>query len=165
MSGRVSIKGTGASIFFGEDDSAEHPEKTRGARDDAEARSRPGAQASRHSGAAAPRNERANEPPSPRSSDHQEVRAFFGSLVLPESLRHNLRAMSREEHPFHTSVRLSREEMLALRDLCYELEATMGIEVNRNDVTRVALRLLLEDYAIRKKESVLVQVLKEEDQY
>ena len=56
--------------------------------------------------------------------------------------------------------------MAALRDLCYELDARMGIAVTRNDVGRLALRILLEDYALRKKESLLVQILDEEkDQY
>ena len=62
-------------------------------------------------------------------------------------------------------MRLTEEEIATLRDVCYELETKIGIVANRNDVTRVALRLLLEDYALRKKESVLVQVLQEEDQY
>ncbi|MGH9421882.1 MAG: hypothetical protein ACRD3J_18040, partial [Thermoanaerobaculia bacterium] len=97
--------------------------------------------------------------------EHPDERGFFESLVLPRSLTRRLRAMSREQHPYHTSVRLTEEEMTTLRDLCYELEVKMGIVVKRNDITRVALQFLLEDYALRKKESVLVQVLKEEDQY
>ncbi len=107
----------------------------------------------------------ASQPASEPQAEPSGEEAFFGSLEMPLELRRKLRSMSRSEHPFHTSVRLSREEMDALRDLCYELETRMGILINRNDVTRIALRLLLEDYALRQKESVLVQVLKEEDQY
>ena len=166
MSERVSIRGKGASIFFGEEDAAEHrPEQTTGAPEDALARSIPGAEASRHHGAPAPRSEPANEPTRGPGREDVDAPAFFDSLVLPMSLRRKLRAMSREQHPYHTSVRLTEEEMTTLRDLCYELEVKIGIVVKRNDVTRVALQFLLEDYALRKEKSLLVQVLKEEDQY
>ena len=166
MSDRISIKGKGASIFFGEETGAAHlPEQSADQPDDALVRSHPGTEASRHAGAGAPGSEPTREPASGPQIGHPNEPTFFEALVLPASLRRKLRAISREEHPFHTSVRLNRGEMVALRDLCYELEAKMGIVVNRNDVARLALRLLLEDYALRQKESLLVQVLKEEDQY
>lgn len=162
MSGRISIKGKGASIFFGDEGEPTPSPVAFGRQPDPEpVRADSGAEASGRRGADAPTSEPADAAPSERSDEA----GFFGSLVLPRELRRKLRAMSRSEHPFHTSVRLSREEMDALRDLCYELEARMGIEVNRNDVIRVALRLLLEDYAIRKKESLLVQVFKDDDQF
>jgi hypothetical protein len=170
MSKRVSLDGKGVSIFFGEDDGIQHPAKPTAPPPDTElARSDPGAVALRHPGATAPRLEPANEPTNDAGIapgiEHPDERAFFESLVLPKSLKRKLRAMSREQHPYHTSVRLTEDEMATLRDLCYELEVKLGIVVKRNDITRVALQLLLEDYALRKKESVLVQVLKEEDQY
>ena len=170
MSKRVSLDGKGASIFFGDDDGLEHSDKLTAPPSGTDlARSDPGYEASRHRGATAPRFEPAiestNDPANTPGIEHPDEPAFFMSLVLPGSLKRKLRAMSREQHPYHTSVRLTEGEMATLRDLCYELEVKMGIVVKRNDITRVALQFLLEDYALRKKESVLVQVLKEEDQY
>lgn len=170
MSERISIKGKGAAIFFDGDDNVEHRADNEPIQsDDSSASSGPGDEASRHPDAATPRfepaNESANDAGNAPGIEHPDERAFFESLVLPGSLKRKLRAMSREQHPYHTSVRLTEDEMATLRDLCYELEVKMGIVVKRNDITRVALQLLLEDYALRKKESVLVQVLKEEDQY
>ena len=166
MSDRISIKGKGASIFFGEGDGdAPLLAQPAGKPDDSPVRSHTGIKASRHTATAARRSEPPSEPTAEPSLEQPDEPTFFKSLVLPASLKQKLRSMSREEHPFHTSVRLSREEMAALRDLCYELEAKMAIVINRNDITRIALRLLLEDYALRQKESVLVQILKEEDQY
>lgn len=158
MSGRASIKGQGASIFFGEEATPTPPHAVLPAPAAEQVRADPDTEASRRHGA----DEPSNQPAAAPTSEHSDEGAFFASLVLPLELRRKLRSMSRGEHPFHTSVRLSREEMDALRDLCYELESRMGIVANRNDVTRIALRLLLEDYALRKKESLLVQVLKED---
>jgi len=162
MSGRASIKGQGASIFF-EDGEEPHPNKQPGEQPAQEvARADDGAAAPRHHGT----NEPTNAPVSAPSSERSGAGAFFGSLVLPPELRRRLRSVSRGEHPFHTSVRLSREEMDAIRDILYELEAKMGIAATGNDVMRIGLQLLLEDYAQRKKQSLLVQVLgEEEDEY
>ena len=170
MSKRVSLGGKGASIFFGDDDGLEHLTKPAAPSPNTDlARSDHGDEAPRHQGATAPRFEPAiaptDDPGSTPGIEHPDEPAFFTSLVLPRSLKRKLRAMSREQHPYHTSVRLTEGEMATLRDLCYELEVKMGIVVKRNDITRIALQFLLEDYALRKKESVLVQVLKEEDQY
>lgn len=96
------------------------------------------------------------------ASDAAE-KEFFSSPALPSTLRRRLRALLRDERRIHTTVRFSAEEMAALRDLVYQLEARMGIKITRNEVMRIALRFLLEDYELRKKGSLLLQVL-EEDQ-
>jgi len=163
---RVSVKAQGASIFFGGEEGIDHrPEPAAPEPDNALARSDTGAEASRRPGTAAPTSEQAGTLTHAPQSEHPDEPAFFRSLVLPRSLRRKLHALSREQHPYHTSVRLTEEEIATLRDVCYELDARMGIAVTRNDVGRLALRILLEDYAVRQKESVLVQVLQEEDQY
>ncbi len=166
MSDRISIKGKGADLFFDEgpdETSPGHSDQQDASRADAETRASVDVATSANQGSQTPANQSANQPsPAPASDDASE---FFRRLTLPPALRKKLRAAYREEHPFHTTIRLSREDTNALRDICYELEARMGLAVNRNDIGRLALRLLLEDYAIRKKESLLVQVLNDKDQF
>ena len=169
MSGRATVKGKGAEIFFGEEliagESTPHQdaESTTGPVE-APTRAHPGVETPRRPDVTTSSSGPAQASASARGSD--EAREFFERLTLPAALRRRLLAASREEHRFHTTIRLSREDMVALRDLCYEMEAKMGITVTRNDVGRLALRILLEDYALRKKESLLVQILDEEkEQY
>lgn len=70
MSDRISIKGKGASIFFGEEEGTEHhPEQPVTQPVNDLARSDPGSGASRHPGATAPRIEPANEPTKEPISD------------------------------------------------------------------------------------------------
>ena len=92
-----------------------------------------------------------------------EEASFFAPLKIPPSLRRRLRALLRDGRRIHTTVRFSPEDMAALRDLVYQLEAKMGIKITRNEVMRIALRFFLEDYELRKKESLLRQVLEEID--
>ena len=166
MSGRATVKGKGAEIFFGEEAIAgestphEDAESTTGPVEPL-TRPHPDAETPRRPDVTTSSSEPAQASPSARGSD--EAREFFERLTLPAALRRRLLAAFREEHRFHTTIRLSRDDMAALRDLCYEMDARMGIAVTRNDVGRLALRILLEDYAVRKKESLLVQILGEEE--
>jgi len=169
MSGRATVKGKGAEIFFGEEPIAgestphEDAESTTGPVE-APTRAHPDVETPRRPDVTTPSSGPAQATASARGSD--EAREFFERLTLPAALRRRLLAAFKEEHRFHTTIRLSREDMVALRDLCYELEARMGIAVTRNDVGRLALRFLLEDYALRKRRSLLVQILDEEkDRY
>jgi hypothetical protein len=119
-------------------------------------------------GASARAGQRAGEPRRANTTTPagDETLEFFEGLVLPRSLKRRLGKVLDEDHRFHTSVRLSREDTDALRDLMYELDAKIGLRVPRSEVFRVALRLLMEDYAVRKKKSLLVQILVgEEGQY
>ena len=169
MSGRATVKGKGAEIFFGEEliagESTPHQdaESTTGPAE-SPTRAHPDVETPRRPDVTTPSSEPAQATVSARGGD--EAREFFERLMLPAALRRRLLAAFKEEHRFHTTIRLSREDMVALRDLCYELDARMGIAVTRNDVGRLALRLLLEDYALRKRKSLLVQILDEEkEQY
>ena len=169
MSGRVTVKGKGAEIFFGEDPSVGEPATHEDATSttgpvEAPTRAHPGVETPRRPDVTTSSSGPAQASASARGSD--EAREFFERLTLPAALRRRFLAAFKEEHRFHTTIRLSREDMAALRDLCYELDARMGIAVTRNDVGRLALRLLLEDYALRKRKSLLVQILDEEkEQY
>jgi len=169
MSGRATVKGKGAEIFFGEEAIAgestphEDAESTTGPVE-APTRAHPDVETPRRPDVTTSSSGPARATTSARGSD--EAREFFERLTLPAALRRRFLAAFKEEHRFHTTIRLSREDMAALRDLCYELDARMGIAVTRNDVGRLALRLLLEDYALRKRKSLLVQILDEEkEQY
>lgn len=186
MSERISIKGKGASIFFDEEeDIAQHPAQPETQLVDDLARSDPGAEASRHHSAEAPMNASADKQmteatrqpasdstsrrpiesagaPGPSTSSESD---FFESLMAPLSLKRKLRVMSRDRHPHHTSVRISEDERDALVDICYQLGRKMGLKLTANDVIRIGVKLLLEDYALRKTEGLLGQVLKEENEY
>ena len=170
MSDRVSIKGKGEDIFFGDipDDQRSGEEIQAGA----VARANPDTAAPRRQDTgkleSARASQRASEPRRANTTAQagNETLEFFEGLVLPGGLKRRLGKVLDEDHRFHTSVRLSREDTDALRDLMYELDARIGVRVPRSEVFRLALRLLMEDYAIRKKESLLVQILLgEEGQY
>jgi len=164
MTRRISIKGQGADIFFGEDgeprqEPAPANQKARGESDDVPTSVRLDVDTP-------PRQDVETSPGTPaRTSEGPDVHEhrFFGGLVLPGGVKRKLRAVLRDERRIHTTVRFSPEEMAALRDVVYELEARRGIKVTRNEVMRIALHFFLEDYEIRKKESLLLQVLKEEE--
>ena len=170
MSNRVSIKGKGEDIFFGDIPDRKGPAEDNQA--DALARANRDTVAPRRQDTAEPESERAShragEPRRTNATEpaRDETREFFEGLVLPAGLKRRLGKVLDEDHRFHTSVRLSREDTDSLRDLMYELDAKIGVRVPRSEVFRLALRLLIEDYAVRKKESLLVQILLgEEGQY
>lgn len=170
MSDRVSIKGKGEDIFFG--DNADRQGPTDDNQADALARASHDTVAPRRQDTGERESERASQRAGePRRTNAtapagDETLEFFEGLVLPGALKRRLGKVLDEEHRFHTSVRLSREDTDSLRDLMYELDAKIGVRVPRSEVFRLALRLLIEDYAVRKKKSLLVQILLgEEGQY
>jgi hypothetical protein len=67
-----------------------------------------------------------------------------------------------QDHPLHYSYRFTRDEIDALRDIVYELEAKRGLRLTRNDVIRLGLNWVIDDYRVHGKDSVLMQVMKEE---
>ena len=166
MSGRATVKGKGAEIFFGEEpiagESTTH-EDTESTTAPAEAltRAHPDAETPRRRDVGTPSSEPAQASARPRGSD--EAREFFERLTLPAALRRRLLAAFREEHRFHTTIRLSRDDMAALRDLCYELDARMGIAV-----TGTMLAVWRSVFCWRtmpyEKESLLLQILGEEEE-
>ena len=163
MSDRVSIKGMGEDIFFEDRRSGQdvaQPEKA-AEPTDALTRANRDTTVSRRQDVTTSARESAHKGSNERTDT--DASAFFTALNPPRDVRRKLRAATREEHRFHTTIRLSAEDNNALRDVCYELEAKQGITATRNDVGRLGLRLLLEDYAIRKKQSLLVQILGEEE--
>lgn len=49
-----------------------------------------------------------------------------------------------------------------MRDIVYELEVKRGVKTTRNDVMRLALAWIIDDYRVYRADSLLVAVLKEE---
>ena len=162
---RASIKGHGEDIFFGgankpvtsrspAGEEMPQPSQATSVSPDAQTSRRPNVVTARRSDVPT-----AERPDVQRSVDGDNE--FFHSLEMPTGLKRQLRAVLREERRIHTTVRFSPDEMSALRDLVYQLEAKMGIKITRNEVMRIALHFFLEDYELRKKESLLLQVLEE----
>lgn len=50
-----------------------------------------------------------------------------------------------------------------MRDIVYELEVRWGRKVTRNDVMRAALNWIIEDFREKQEESLLAQLLEEEE--
>jgi hypothetical protein len=162
---RASIKGQGADIFFSDGDEQRQTlsplvQSTPPETADVATSVRPGVLAPER------QDIKTSIGVSGRASGIPEAqeRRFLARLVLPATLKRRLRAVLRDERRIHTTVRFSPEEMAALRDLLYELEAKKGIKVTRNEVMRLALHFFLEDYGIRKEESLLLQILKEDEE-
>jgi hypothetical protein len=175
MSERVSIKGLGQEIFFSDNEGPGHAagqlaeQATEGlapAEQGATAPGPPGAEVPANEPTVAPAKAPGAAPTlAPTVVPPSDEREFFGALTLPETLKRKLRAMSRERHLYHTSIRITEEERDQLKTITYELGAKLPFPVTGNEIGRIALRLLMEDYDIRKKESLLVQVLKEDDRF
>ena len=162
---RASIKGHGEDIFFGQAaEPAAQPKSDGGLLVLGPTSAHPDVSESEHPDV--PVSVGPDVPTSGRpdvQTSASDERQFFACLNLPPLLRRRLRAVLRDERRIHTTVRFSADEMAALRDLVYQLEAKMGIKITRNELMRIALHFFLEDYELRKKESLLLQVLEEID--
>ena len=161
---RASIRGQGDDIFFG------LSEATSTSKNDENSTPRFPTSARPLTPTPASPDAVTSRLPDPRTSGRVDVPTsssdeapFLTGLRMPSQLRRKLRAVLREERRIHTTVRFSADEMAALRDLVYQLEAKVGIKITRNEVMRIALHFFLEDYELRKKESLLLQVLEEID--
>jgi len=67
-----------------------------------------------------------------------------------------------EDHPVNNTFRYSQESLDALRDVVYELEVKRGLKTSRNDIMRLGLAWIVDDYRANGANSLLVAVLKEE---
>lgn len=153
MSERISIKGQGKALFFGEDDSNRSDQMA------------PEPIESVASGA------RQTDSPLPEKTDShlagqtasKTARQTDNTHSVPtgDQLR-RLRDVLLEDHPVHNTFRYSQDSLDAVRDIVYELEVKRGIKTSRNDVMRLGLAWLVDDYRTRREQSVLVQVLKAE---
>jgi hypothetical protein len=156
MSERFSIKGKGAELFFGDNEPREPKPRL-----EPEAPEVPAIQP-----APEPASPLATQPPSQQATmppSAQDTRDAVSQRTDADAfLRHRLRELLAQDHPFHYSYRFTREEIDALRDIVYELEVKRGMRLTRNDVVRLGLNWVIDDYRARGKESLLMQVMKEE---
>jgi hypothetical protein len=150
VSERISIAGKGKELFFG---SEEQPQPN-------SATNPPEMTATHHAiqEAADLAGQLASEPATMPPSAHGAMRAVEPTVDDSELVR-RLRDQLDEEHNLHYSYRFAREEIEALRDAVYELEAKRGLRVTRNDVVRLGLEWIIDDYKTHGKESLLVRVM------
>jgi len=168
MTGRFSIKGRGADIFFGETSasSAHEPE-------DREVVPSETPQAPKPTREDHPRVEQPvlSDSKTARQtailSDKQQasfpVNVPGWSISLDQTALRNLRSLLQREHRNHNTFRYSQEELEAVRDIVYEMEVRWGRKLTRNDVMRAALDLIIEDFRARQQDSFLARLLGEED--
>ena len=148
MSSRISIKGKGAELFFGGGDVLESPSS----RDETSARKTDSVLAGKTD------SKKASMPES-KTARHTEVAP--GEPQSSAVLR-TLREALLEEHPVNNSFRYSQESLDAVRDIAYELEVMRHLKTSRNDIMRLGLAWIIDDYRAKGADSVLVAVLKEE---
>lgn len=150
MSERISIKGKGDELFFGADQPGGSPK-------DAEMRATQFADNPASQPAPLPASSPATMPPSAQQEEQQPD--VPGDADGTEAMR-RLHGLLMEEHSLHYSYRFTRSEIDFIRDAVYELEVKHELPATRNDIVRVGLNWLMEDYRLRRKESVLVRVLR-----
>lgn len=112
-----------------------------------------------------PASDQASEPASSRASEvlnSERSKQGNAPTTRADGQRRRLRELVFRDHPKDVGYRFAQDEIDALRDMEYELEVHRGIKVTRNDLVRLGLNHLIEDYRQHGEDSVLVEVLKEE---
>lgn len=148
MSGRISIRGKGNTLFFESDDAA------------ASRPDRPMPKTARQTDSG-PARQTASKPPSKtdsqteRQTARQTASEASGDSVAP------LREALLEPHPIHNTFRYSQSDLDALRDIVYELEVKRNLKTTRNEVMRLGLAYIMDDYGANGADSLLVRVLLE----
>ena len=168
MSSRVSIKGRGAEIFFGEaaaergkvlDRATEPSDVENTSLRDAAASSAESKPASKPAGH--PDSKQDSLPASKHASTQVPKPGVF--VRLDRAAKGRLRELLERDHRTHNTYRYHDEELAAVRDIVYELEVRWARKVTRNDVMRAAVLWSIEDYNERGEHSFLVQLLREGD--
>lgn len=156
MSERFSIKGKGAELFFGAGERRELEPQPESESPDLAATQTASQPASLP--AAQPPGQQATLPPSAQDT----MSAPTPPAGIEASIRDRLRQQLEQDHPLHLSYRFAREEIDALRDIVYELEVKRDLRITRNDIIRVGLNWVIDDYRAHGKDSLLMLVLREE---
>ena len=146
MSERISIKGKGDELFFGDDQPGGSPEAA--AMRAIQSADNPASQP-----APVPPSSPATMPPSAQQEDQEP------DIPGDADGMRRLHEILLEEHSLHYSYRFTRSEIDFIRDAVYELEVKHGLPATRNDIVRLGLNWLMEDYRSHRKQSVLVRVL------
>lgn len=165
MSGRVSIKGQGAEIFFGEA-APERGNDLEPAIETSEDLDASLHDAPMPSSESKPAGQQVSQPaslPASKQDSRQAPSGRTGEAPLNVSTKRRLRELLEREHRTHNTYRYHEEELGAVRDIVYELEVRWRRRVTKNDVMRAAVLWAIEDYNERGERSLLVQLLREED--
>ncbi len=158
---RISIKGKGVEAWFGEgsEGAAAPPTveqyKVLASQNADQPASRPADQ---------PAGKQASLPaskPAPSAFAPRPARDRLAEPV-PGPTPRRLRELVRHEHPVAGTFRFTPDELDAVRDVSYELEVKRGLKVTRNDIVRLGLNNVIDDYRQRGDSSLLVEVFKEE---
>ncbi len=147
MSERFSIKGKGAELFYGDapDNRPTPPVPDAARQTDSVLSSKTDRQP-----------DRKTESKTARQTDIPPGGDQSGDVVR------RLREILADAHPVHNTFRYSQSVLDAVRDIVYELEVKRGVKTSRNDVMRLGLSWIIDDYHSRGAGSLLVAVLKEE---
>jgi len=166
MSGRVSIKGQGAEIFFGE--TAGGSSKPQGP-----SAPLPESEDTRDAVSAPPESKPASKPAGQLAGQQDSLQASkpastsspkpTGLIPLDGPGRQRLLELLEREHRTHNTYRYHSDELAAVRDIVYELEVRWRVKVTRNDVMRAAILWAIQDYKERGQDSFLVQLFRKEE--
>lgn len=148
MNDRISIKGRGDELFFNNEKAAS---PIPAPQEQEPARQTDSLVAEKTAGMP----DRKTERQTARQTDHPQP---IWSADAVHAFRHGLS----DEHPVHNTFRYSQQSLDAVRDIVYELEVKRGIKTSRNDVMRLGLAWIIDDYTANGADSLLVAVLKEE---
>jgi hypothetical protein len=165
MSERISIRGKGAELFFG-DDPTPNPERPP-VRNSVvpDARQTDSMQASKTADQqdrqTADQQDRQTARKQDSKTDSKIARQTDITVWALELIERLVDAMS-QSHPVHNTFRYTQHDLDRLRDIIYELEVKRHIKTSRNDVMRLALAWILDDYREHGADSLIVTVLKEQ---
>ena len=157
MSERISIRGKGAELFFGEDSTPPSERPQAGIPVMPDARQTDSEQASK----TADQQDRQAAGKQDSKTDSKTARQTDGG-AWPSELIERLRDAMSQSHPVHNTFRYAQHDLDVLRDIVYELEVKRHLKTSRNDVVRLALAWILDDYREHGADSLIVTVLKEQ---
>lgn len=161
---RISIKGKGVDAWFGEDSGRSAPPPS--VKEDEVLASQPAHQLASEP-AIQPASKQSSLPasklatPATRAQSSEAPQQDEPAAPILGS-RRRLRELVLREHPVAGTFRFTQDELDAIRDIRYELEVKRGVKVTGNDIIRLGLNSLIDDYRERGDSSLLLDVFKEE---
>lgn len=154
MSERFSIRGKGAELFYGGlSQDAPLGDPTTARKKDNLPSDKTASTQGRLQDSKTARVQESNNPSTPTTPATQNP---------PADAVRKLREALIEDHPVNNTFRYSQESLDALRDVVYELEVKRDLKTSRNDIMRLGLAWIVDDYRANGANSLLVAVLKEE---
>jgi hypothetical protein len=100
-----------------------------------------------------PQNQHDNPPASTQASNQASLLASYHASII-ETIRKTVKSVGKEV----TFVRLTPEEKKQLVDIAYTYKR-QGVKTSENEISRIAINFLLEDYKANGSTSILALVL------